>query len=51
MQGRDHVLPEDIKLIAPDVLNHRIILTYTADAEGVTSLQVVDELLRRVPLG
>lgn len=51
MQGRDHVLPEDIKLIAPEVLNHRIILTYTADAEGVSSLQVVEELLRRVPLG
>ena len=34
--GRDFVLPEDIKEIAPDILNHRIILNYEAEADGIT---------------
>jgi MoxR-like ATPase len=44
LQGRRHVIPEDIKELGYDVLRHRILLTYRADAEGVTS----DELLRRI---
>ncbi len=46
--GRDYVLPEDIKDIAHDVLNHRIILNYEAEAEGVTSKQIIDAILRKV---
>lgn len=46
MQGRDSVFPEDIKAVAHDVLRHRIIRTYHADAEGITSEQIVDEILQ-----
>lgn len=45
MQGRDHVRPEDVKAIARDVLNHRILLTYEADAEGVTANDIVGDIL------
>lgn len=50
MQGRSYVLPEDIKAIAEDVLNHRIILNYEAEADEVTSHMVIEKLLRTVPL-
>jgi len=50
MEGRAFVLPEDIKAIAEDVLNHRIILNYEAEADEVTSQQVVEKILRTVPL-
>ena len=45
---RDFVLPEDIKEIAPDILNHRIILNYEAEADGVTTHDVVDAILKKV---
>lgn len=48
LHGRDFVLPEDIQVIAPDVLRHRLILTYEAEAEGVDADQVITEILRRV---
>ena len=48
---RDYVLPEDIKEVAPDVFNHRILLNYEAEADGVTSLQVIDSILRKVAIG
>ncbi|HEX6106128.1 MAG TPA: AAA family ATPase [Gemmatimonadales bacterium] len=44
LQGRAYVTPDDIKALALDILRHRVILTYRADAEGVGP----DELLRRV---
>ena len=47
---RDFVLPEDIKEIAPDILNHRIILNYEAEADGVTTHDVVDAILQKVPV-
>jgi MoxR-like ATPase len=50
MQGRAYVLPEDIKAIAPDVLNHRIILNYEAEADEITSHMIVEEILRTIPL-
>ena len=46
--GRDAVLPEDVKTAAPDVLRHRILMTYHADAEGLTSEQVVEKILATV---
>lgn len=49
MQGRSYVMPEDIKAIAPDVLNHRLILNYEAEAEEITSLMVIDKILRTIP--
>jgi MoxR-like ATPase len=45
IDGRDHVTPADIKAVAPDVLRHRVILTYEADAEGVTADDVVTRVL------
>lgn len=48
LQGRGYVVPEDVKEIAPDVLRHRVILGYEAEAENVTSDQVVGRILERV---
>ncbi|GAA1340282.1 MoxR-like ATPase [Arthrobacter roseus] len=48
LQGRDHVLPEDIKELAHRVLRHRIILGFEAVAAGVTQDDVVDALLATV---
>jgi MoxR-like ATPase len=48
VRGRGYVVPEDVKEIAPDVLRHRILLTYEAEAENVTSDTVVDRILERV---
>ena len=48
--GRDYVSPEDVHAIAADVLRHRILLTYEAEAEGVSSDQVIGRLLEHVPL-
>jgi MoxR-like ATPase len=47
---RDFVLPEDIKEIAKDVLNHRIILNYEAEADGVHSRQIVENILKKVSI-
>jgi MoxR-like ATPase len=41
-------VPEDIQLIAPDVLRHRIILSFEAEAEGKTADSCIDEVLARV---
>jgi MoxR-like ATPase len=49
--GRDFVLPEDIKEVAPDILNHRIILNYEAEADNVTSRMVVEKILAKVAIG
>ena len=48
LRGRGYVVPEDVKEIARDVLRHRILLTYEAEAENVTSDAVVDRILERV---
>jgi len=48
LAGRDFVSPEDIQTIAPDVLRHRLILNYEAEADGVTTDQVINALLERV---
>jgi MoxR-like ATPase len=48
LHGRGYVVPEDVKEIAKDVLRHRILLTYEAEAEDVTSDTVVDRILERV---
>jgi MoxR-like ATPase len=48
LRGRGYVIPEDVKEIAHDVLRHRILLTYEAEAENVTTENVVDRVLERV---
>lgn len=51
INGRDYVLPEDIKEIASDVLNHRVILNYEAEADGITSKQIIETILQKVAIG
>ena len=51
LNGRDHVLPEDVGAIAHDVLRHRLKLSYEASADGVSASDVIDELLRVVATG
>jgi MoxR-like ATPase len=48
LHGRGYVVPEDVKEIAKDVLRHRILLTYEAEAENVTTETVVERVLERV---
>ena len=50
LDGRDYVLPEDIKDVAQDVLNHRILLTYEAEADGVRTQDLIEASLRKVPI-
>ena len=47
---RDYVLPEDIKEVAHDVFNHRILLNYEAEADGVRTGDIIDKILRKVPI-
>lgn len=48
LNSRGYVLPEDIKTVAHDVLRHRIILTYEAEAEGITSDKIIDDILSKI---
>ena len=50
LQGRDYVVPEDVKNIGPDVLRHRIILTYEAEAQAVTTDLIVRKVFNAVPV-
>lgn len=50
MQERDYVIPEDVKTFAHEVLRHRILLTFEALADGITSDQVVDSIVQAVPV-
>jgi len=50
MDGRDYVLPDDIKEIAQDVLAHRIILNFEAEADGITTRQIVNTILNKIPV-
>jgi MoxR-like ATPase len=48
IQGRGFVTPEDIKQIAPDILRHRIVISYEAEAEEVTSADIVQRILDQI---
>jgi MoxR-like ATPase len=48
LNNRDYVVPEDIQLLAPDVLRHRIILSFAAEAEGMTADNCIAAILSRV---
>ena len=51
INDRDYVLPEDIKEVAQDVLNHRIILNYEAEADDIKTSQIIDTLLKSIVIG
>ena len=48
LKGRGYVTPEDIKQVAPDILRHRIVISYEAEAEEVTSADIVQRILDHV---
>ena len=48
LEGRGYVTPEDIKSIGPDVLRHRILLTYEAEAEGVTTDAIIKKIFNMI---
>ena len=48
MSGRAYVTPQDVKSVAPDVLRHRIVLTYEAEAENVSTNDVINNLLKKL---
>jgi MoxR-like ATPase len=50
LQGRAYVIPDDVKSIAPDVLRHRIIPTYEAEAQAVTTDTLIKRILNTVPV-
>ena len=49
LQQRDYVIPEDVIDLAPDTLRHRIVLDFSAQAEGIDADQVIRALIRQVP--
>jgi MoxR-like ATPase len=50
LRGRSFVTPDDVKSIAPDVLRHRVLRTYEAEAEEVTSDEIVSRILEAIPV-
>jgi MoxR-like ATPase len=50
LQGRSYVTPEDVKSIGPDVLRHRLILTYEAEAQAVTTDDIIKKIFNAVPV-
>ncbi len=50
LEGRNYVTPQDVKSLAPDILRHRVLLSYEAEAEGMTSDEVVRILLDKLPV-
>ncbi|GAB4002812.1 hypothetical protein GCM10029992_42110 [Glycomyces albus] len=49
LRGRDYALPQDLDDIAPEVLRHRLVLSYDAMADGIATDQIVGQLLAAVP--
>lgn len=50
MNNRDYVTPDDIKEVANDILNHRIILNFEAEVDGITSSEIVSQILEKVEI-
>lgn len=48
LRGRGYVTPDDVKAIAPDVLRHRIVVTFEAEAEDISPAQIIQQILSRV---
>jgi len=49
LHGRHAVAPEDIRRVAHPVLRHRVLVNFAAEAEGITTREVIEALLRHVP--
>ena len=50
LQGKDFVSPDDVQAIAADVLRHRLILSFEAEANGISTDNVIEELIKLVPV-
>ncbi len=50
LQGEGNVFPNDVKQVAPDLLRHRVIVTYVAEAEGLSSEDIIRRILETVPV-
>ena len=50
LRGRDYVIPEDLKAVVHGVLRHRLVLTFEAMADGVTADQVIERIVKAVPV-
>jgi len=48
VKGRGYVTPQDVKTIAPDVLRHRVLVSYEAEAEGLTSEDIIEKVLGEI---
>jgi MoxR-like ATPase len=51
LRGQDFVSPDDVQAVVADVLRHRLLLSFEAEANGITPDQVIGELLSLVPVG
>ena len=51
LRGQDYVSPDDVQAVAADVLRHRLLLSFEAEANGISSDHVISELLKLVPVG
>lgn len=49
LAGRDYVTPDDVMDVAPDILRHRLLLSFEAEAAGINTSQVIERLLQQVP--
>ena len=50
LDNRDYVSPEDVQQMAHEILRHRVLLSYQAEADGVTIMDVIDELIAKIPV-
>jgi MoxR-like ATPase len=50
LNGRGYVTPQDVKSVGADVLRHRIIVSYEAEAEGVTSETIIERIFAGLPV-
>lgn len=50
INGKNFVTPENVKAVAPNVLNHRIILNYEGVSENIDSFDIIDEILNKIPV-
>ena len=50
LRGADFVSPDDVQAVAYDVLRHRIILSFEAEANGISADQVISDLISKVPV-
>ena len=50
LQGRGYVIPQDVKSIAPDVLRHRLIVSYEAEADDITPDSLIEKILAELPV-